>query len=125
MNNKHHKLPFFLLLTISIMLASCVKEPDVIVDSPTIVSDDISWVYTNIHVTGEYQYTTTLKNISIYLTSTQSYDEFEHDAAAEITDNTFKIILYNITDPQDYYYYYKLTTSDGFVLTPIKPFIVH
>ena len=122
--NKKILLPFSVVLSLSFLLTSCIKEPDVILDTPSIVSESIIWSSDgNLSVTGSYLYSTPLQSIVFYVTNQKSYHSIINSAYAELTDDRFSVTLYNITHDSKYYYYYKLDTGNGFVLTDFKPFI--
>ena len=121
MTIKHLSSTFIIALFL-IATTSCVKEPDIIIDKPHIISEEFVWANNSVRINGEYEYQSKLKTIYVYVSTSNAYNDNIDPISAGIVNNTFSVLINNISQKKNYFYYYKLVTSDGEVLTEIKPF---
>lgn len=115
-----NKTILILSLMMMFITSSCVKEPEVIVDTPVIVSEVVNVGNTNARFDVTYEYTTKLK--SVWINIGTSPDNLDNPKNASIIDKTFTATVSSLSMNQTYYYNYYLYTSIGYVETEVKSF---
>ena len=119
--NKKYLFVFSLFLGLFFIMGSCIEEPDVIVASPEIESESLSYMSNSARIIGTYSYPTRLKNILLHVGET---NDLQHSgySGADLNDNGFEVYISNLKPNKQYYYCYELITSMNSIKTEVKSF---
>lgn len=119
---KHKHLTIITIVTLFLVAVgtSCMKMPDVIVDTPVLVNDEVTVTPTTAKFSGKYEYTTRLQYI--WLNYGTSLNDLNSQETLIPNGNTFQFSVSGLKQNTEYFYCYRFSTSIGDVFTETKKF---